>query len=89
MTCKTDLIDTVTTSQRYWATWMADTETGEATVSIPHYSTDGADSYFPKCYHLNNTESQVHFYEEFVQMHAESYLKKFLRAEEKGLFGSA
>jgi hypothetical protein len=50
LTCKTDLIATLSESQKYYASWLASPETGEADISIKHFSEHGVDSFFPRCF---------------------------------------
>ena len=48
LTSKTALIETLTESQRYWATWMKDE------ITIRDYSIAGIDSFFPKSFVITN-----------------------------------
>lgn len=86
MTCKTDLIETMTESQRYWATWLADQETGEADVRIKHYAEHGVEAFFPRCYIISHVMGQALFFEDLIYTQCESYVKLYIKAFDKGLF---
>lgn len=84
ITCKTQLIDTLTENFHFWASWFADKNTGVSDIKIRDYSVAGVDSFFPKCFVLSNLADQGNFFAEMVFIAAESYLKLFIREYEKG-----
>lgn len=56
ITCKTQLIDTLTENFHFWASWFANKQTGVSSISIKDYSIAGVDSFFPKCFILSNIQ---------------------------------
>jgi len=78
LTCKTSLIETLSESQAYWASWLA--KSGVAEIKLKGYSEGGIDSFFPKSFIISNINEQGLFFEEMVFNTCESYIKLFLAA---------
>ena len=47
LTCKTDLVETLSDAQSYWTSWLTN-EDGVAKIAIPGFETAGIDAFFPK-----------------------------------------
>lgn len=86
ITCKTQLIDTLSDNFHFWASWFVDKNTGVSSIKIRDYSIGGVDSFFPKSFVLSNMAEQGKFFGEMVFITAESYLKLFIKEYEKGNF---
>jgi len=54
ITCKTSLIQTLAEGQEFWASWLADKDTGMVDVGIQDFGIGGIDAFFPKSFVISN-----------------------------------